>query len=98
MIALMVKGFCTGCLLFCVIAMCMCVNAQERTLDLNEWLGQTHCTKLISTCMEDGQKLYVVEDCEPGNRMSKFEIDELRKALEIMYPIKEIINGKALVE
>lgn len=69
-----------------ILSMTSFCFGEERTLNLNEWLSQTHCTNLISTCMEGKEKLYIVDDCKPGDRISRFEIEELTKALDIMFP------------
>lgn len=62
---------------------------EERTLNLDEWISQTHCTRLISTRMEGKEKKYIVDDRRPGERVSQFEIEELTKALDTLYPIND---------
>lgn len=64
------------------------LRGQLRTLSMDEWLDQIHCTKLVDTTMENGEKFYIVDDCSPCDKMSELEKAELRKALDIKFATK----------
>lgn len=63
----------------------MAIEDNVRTLSRDEWLAETHCTRLLNTCMRSDEKVYIVEDCKPGERISDFERKELEKALEMRF-------------
>lgn len=58
---------------------------KEVEFNLDEWLENVHCTTLLRV---EGDR-YIVEDCQPDQPFSIFEIEQIKRAIEIKYPIKD---------
>ena len=56
----------------------------EEILSWEDWISLTNKTKLVRTFIEDGEKKYVVEPCDPCGRMTELEIREIEKGLNIL--------------